>query len=279
MKRFSAIIFAVLIFLAGSCARHTIISDDELAQIFHDAFLANAYIEDRSFGEQRMRFDSLNIYEPIFARYGYTTSDVQYTIGNFSKRKSARLGDVVERAIVMLERESKLYEHEVAILDTIDQVALRTFTRPIFTDSLIRLSRLRDTSKLRLCFDVRAGEYLIQFRYKIDSLDRNKKGLRTRAWFENRDGKQILPYNYTMRPNRDLQFSRRMKADTSHRKLCLDIVLFNDKPQRPSVTIRDLEIQYIPQAAIAVDSLYLKQLDIRLFADEFFSGIQPKDSL
>ena len=75
----------------AACARHTIIPDDELAQIFHDAFLTNAYI-----GSQNVRIDSLNIYEPIFARYGYTTEDVQYTIGNFSKRKSARLGDVVE---------------------------------------------------------------------------------------------------------------------------------------------------------------------------------------
>ncbi len=262
----------------GACTRHTIISDDELAQIFHDAFLANAYIEDRSLGEHRMRFDSLNIYEPIFARYGYTTDDVQYTIGNFSKRKSARLGDVVERAITMLENEGKAYEREVAILDTIDHVALRRFTRPIFSDTLIRLSRLRDTAKLRFSFDVRAGEYLINFRYKVDSLDRNK-GLRTKVWLENSAGKEVLPHNYPLRRYREIPFSRRVKTDTSHRKLYLDIVLFDNKPQRPSVTIRDLEIQYIPQTASAVDSLYEQQLDIRIFADEFFRGIQPKDSL
>lgn len=278
MKRFAAIILAIFALFAGACTRHTIISDDELARIFHDAFLANAYIENRSLGEHRMRFDSLNIYEPIFARYGYTTADVQYTIGNFSKRKSARLGDVVERAITMLENEGKAYEHEVAILDTIDQVALRRFTRPIFSDTLIRLSRLRDTTKLRFSFDVREGEYLIDFRYKIDSLDRNK-GLRTKVWLENSAGKQVLPYNFSMRRYREYPFSRRMKTDTSHRKLFLDIVLFDNKPQRPSVTIRDLEIKYIPQTAIAVDSLYEQQLDIRIFADEFFRGIQPKDSL
>ena len=71
-----------------------------------------------------MKTDSLRIYEPIFARYGYTTDDVHYTIGNFSKRKSARLGDVVERAIEMLEREGKIYNQEVAVLDTIDNASL-----------------------------------------------------------------------------------------------------------------------------------------------------------
>lgn len=96
---------------ALSCARHTIIPDSELALIFRDAFLANAYISN-----ENIRTDSLRIYEPIFARYGYTTEDVYYTIGNFSKRKSARLGDVVERAIDLLEAEGKVYNREVAIL-------------------------------------------------------------------------------------------------------------------------------------------------------------------
>ena len=279
MKRFSAVTLMVLLLFSGACTRHTIIPDDELALIFHDAFLVNAYTDDMSAGDRQMWLDSLNIYEPIFAHYGYTTADVQYTIGNFSKRKSARLGDVVERAITLLEKEGKQYEREVAILDTIDQVAVRSFTRKIFSDSLIRLSHLRDTSKLHFCFDVRSGEYLINFRYKIDSLDQNTKGLRTRVWLENRDGKQILPYNYSLRRYRELHFSRRVKTDTSHHKLCLDIIVFDGKPKRPSVTIRDLVIKYIPETAVAVDSLYLKQLDIRLFADEFFRGIQPKDSL
>ena len=115
--------------MAGACTRHKIIPDDELALIFHDAFLTNAYIT-----TERLRLDSLEIYEPIFARYGYTTEDVQYTIGNFSKRKSARLGDVVEESIRMLEEEGKRYEHEVSILDTIDNVARRRATRTVLRE-------------------------------------------------------------------------------------------------------------------------------------------------
>ena len=125
MKRFLRMAAsAAFVLLLSACARHKIIPDDTLAQIFHDAFLTNAYI-----GSEGVKTDSLRIYEPIFARYGYTTDDVHYTIGNFSKRKSARLGDVVERAIEMLEREGKIYNQEVAVLDTIDNVARRTFTQ------------------------------------------------------------------------------------------------------------------------------------------------------
>ena len=91
-----------------SCSHHKIIPDDELALIFHDAFLANAYL-----GPRNLAHDSLNVYEPIFARYGYTTQDVHYTIGNFSKRKSARLGDVVEQAIDLLESEGKFFSRPI----------------------------------------------------------------------------------------------------------------------------------------------------------------------
>ena len=138
--------------LLGGCARHRIIPDDELALIFHDAFLTNAYLN-----TENVRPDSLRLYEPIFAHYGYTTEDVHYTIGNFSKRKSARLGDVVEEAIDLLEAEGKIYNREVAILDTIDNVALRTFTRPVVSDTLIRVSALRDAARRAPWADCRDG--------------------------------------------------------------------------------------------------------------------------
>ena len=190
MKRIVRISLCMfLLVLAGACARHKIIPDRKLAQIFHDAFLANAYI-----GSEQVDIDSLNIYEPIFAGYGYTTEDVYYTIGNFSKRKSARLGDVVELAIEMLEAEGKYYNREVAVLDTIDNVARRSFTRTVYADSLIRVGSLRDTARLRFSVDVRPGEYNLSLKYLVDSLDRNEKGLRGVVWLERRDSTRTNVY-------------------------------------------------------------------------------------
>ena len=45
MKRFLRMAAsAAFVLLLSACARHKIIPDDTLAQIFHDAFLTNAYI-------------------------------------------------------------------------------------------------------------------------------------------------------------------------------------------------------------------------------------------
>ena len=148
----------------------------------------------RLYRQRNVKTDSLRIYEPIFARYGYTTDDVHYTIGNFSKRKSARLGDIVERAIEMLEREGKFYNREVAVLDTIDNVARRTFTRAVLADSLIRVRSLADTARLSFSLDVEPGDYQLSLRYLVDSLDRNDKGLKGSVWLERRDSTRTGVY-------------------------------------------------------------------------------------
>lgn len=274
MKRSLSLALFALLILLGACSRHTIIPDDELALIFHDAFLANAYT-----GSRNVKLDSLNLYEPIFASYGYTTADVQYTIGNFSKRKSARLGDVVEQAIVLLEEEGKFYNREVAALDTIDNVARRTFTRRIHADSLIRVRTLRDTARLRFTFDVQPGEYNLNLKYLVDSLDDNKQGLRGSVWLENRDSVRVNNYTITLRRNREENFSRRLVTDTTHRRLRIELATFSDKPRRPSVTVRDLTLDYTPPTRVAVDSLYDRQLDLRIFADGFLRSAVQKDSL
>lgn len=194
---------AAFVLLLSACARHKIIPDDTLAQIFHDAFLTNAYI-----GSEGVKTDSLRIYEPIFARYGYTTDDVHYTIGNFSKRKSARLGDVVERAIEMLEREGKIYNQEVAVLDTIDNVApphlhahgARRFAHP-------RRVAARH-GRLSFTLDVEPGEYSLSLKYLVDSLDRNQRGLKGSVWLERRDSSRTNVYTTTLRRNREESFSR-----------------------------------------------------------------------
>lgn len=274
MKRLLHIAILALFLLSGACTRHKIIPDDELAQIFRDAFLANAYI-----GTNGMRTDSLKIYEPIFAHYGYNSADVQYTIGNFSKRKSARLGDVVEQAIALLEKEGTVYNRDVAALDTIDNVARRTFTRTVHADSLIRVGALRDTARLKFSFDVQPGEYNLSMNYLIDSLDRNTQGIRASSWLERDDKTRTNTSTFTMRRERNEEFSRRFTVDSSIRRLRIEMLNFAEKPQRPSVTVTDFHLTHTPETPTAVDSLYERQLNIRIFADEFIRAANPKDSL
>ena len=116
------IFFAVIILLLlplMSCDSRKTIPDKELASIMHDAMIVNAYL-----GHKSLKLDSLNIYEPIFEHYGYTTEDVRYTIAGFLRRKSANLSDVVDEVIYSIEKEYDALEIAVAKLDTIEHAAL-----------------------------------------------------------------------------------------------------------------------------------------------------------
>lgn len=274
MKRLLYIMELLAVSAFTACSGYKIIPDDQLAQIFHDAYLTNAYMQ-----EEGIRLDSMNIYEPIFARYGYTTADVQYTIGNFSKRKSARLSEVVEQAIARLDEESKHYDHEVAILDTIDNIARRSMQRVLLSDSVIRITRLRDTSRLRFEVDsIRPGDYTVTFDYRIDSLDRNTQ-IRTSVWFERSDGRRVNASPSYMAQRRVAQFRREMTADTGI--ACLKINIYeirNREPKAPHAMIRNLKVTYMPFAEEAVDSLYRRQLNLKIFADDFCNPVAATHS-
>lgn len=273
MKTTLRILLLAAAVAAAACARHRIIPDEKLAMIFRDAFLVNAYLSTES-----LSGDSLNVYAPIFDRYGYTVEDVQYTVASFSRRKSARLGDVVNRAADLLEQEGLIYDREVAVLDTVNNIARRRFTRTLRSDSLLRVERLRDTGLLRIRIpEVRPGDYAVSYRYRIDSADRNRN-VRTGVWFERADSSRTANYTMLMRRGSDETFSRTLTADSSARTLVLDIFIFRDKPLTPRIDVRDLRITFTPDTALAVDSLYLEQSELGIFADEFFQAFAP-DSL
>ena len=139
----------------ASCNKPHVIPDDELADIFYDVYLTNAYVD-----RQGIDLDSMMLYEPIFEKYGYTVEDLHLTINSFSKRKSARLSDAVEMAIQRLELESDLLNAQVADLDTINAIARRLTVQRIYFDTTIRMRSLSDTARMKRHIPIpRAGEY------------------------------------------------------------------------------------------------------------------------
>lgn len=269
MKRVLIILLVAISFV--TCSKPKIIPDDRLADIFYEAFLTNAYI-----GEKRLRLDSLRIYEPIFERYGYTIEDVQYTFGDFSKRKSARLGDVVEVAIDRLEAEGEWLNREVRILDTIDARARRAFSRVIYLDTLVEVRRLRDTSRLCVKIDsIKRGDYEVSFSYFIDSLDKNR-GQRVIIELERRDGVRRSILNNSMRQRDTVSISRTVKNDGKEHALYINLAKFlpDEKVQRPRMTFRDITVRFVPFAEDVIDSLYERSIDIAIFNHDLLT--QPE---
>lgn len=276
IKKFGYILLAVVVLALAGCAKKRIIPDNTLAEIFHDAFVVNAYI-----GEERVNLDSLQIYEPIFSRYGYTTADVVHTVGNFSRRKSARLGSVVEAAISRLEKENKVYTGKVVILDTIKNVALRTFTRVVYRDSLIRENKRADSMKMRVKLSpVSKGEYTITYSYKCEG-DLEKNPRKAEFYFENEDGHR---HGYTSVSLRSLgTVNRTLIANDTDVRLIIKLGEFEKSgkgkknyPKDHSIMIRNLKVTRRLREKDALDSLFKHYVDVKIFSNEF---LYKKDSV
>lgn len=290
----SAIIAFVIVASITGCQKKRVIPDDTLANIFHDAFVVNAYI-----GEERVNLDSLQIYEPIFEKYGYTAKDVVYTVGNFSRRKSARLGSVVEQAIARLERENKYHAQRVVILDTIQNVAVRTFTRTVYKDSLIKVVKRADSTLLRVEISpICQGEYTISYKYKCEG-DMKKNPRKAEFYFKDDEGFRSGYASVNLNQMGDVK--RTMVARRPEDKLVLNLGEIDNSGQKknererendrrkksksklpkvmtgkPAITIMNLQVYYTPKTESAIDSLFARYVDVKIFADEFFV---KKDSL
>ena len=260
----------------GGCKKRVIIPDDTLADIFHDAFVVNAYV-----GQEHINLDSLAMYESIFKHYGYTAEDVAYTVGNFSRRKSARLGSVVEVAISRLERESKVYAKGVVILDTIRAVAVRSFTRTIYEDTLITATRRADSTKLRVAVHVqRRGEYTVTYEYKCED-DLKKYPRRADLYFEYESGRRMGSTSLTLHKEDRVRRTLTLRYEEDSRcSLVMNLGNYTElkkrKPKRQKLEIKNLKVVYKPTDDIAIDSLKERYLPIKIFANGF---LIKKDSV
>ena len=279
MKRVLYLLLLVAMTAMTSCRDKKIIPDDTLANIFHDAFVVNSYI-----GEKHINIDSLQIYESIFQRYGYSVDDVTHTIGNFSRRKSVRLGSIVEKAISTLEKEGKIYEKQVVILDTIRSVAIRTSKRTIYSDSLIVAKNRADSTKLRIeVSPAPRGEYILLYSYTCgDDLETYPRS--TEFFFTDENGIPRNRISFALREKGSV--NRTVVAKDNNHKMVLNIGKYtktttkDGKPQKlpksQNLEVRDLRIIHKLTADDAVDSLFTRYVDIKIFADGF---LIKKDSV
>jgi hypothetical protein len=248
--------------MLAACSGPRIIPDEELADIFRDAYLTNSYTQIA----RTQNVDSLNIYEPIFARYGYTTEDVQFTIGSFAKRKNARMTDVVDRAVDMLGAASRAYKRRLAIADSIAQIARERYARVVYTDTLIRVRKIADTARLRIEIPLtEPGTYDVSYYYLIDSTDQNSD-LRVSHYLENDRGvRSSVTSRRITRPEQGY-FTTSFTVLPTHRRLILNLNGYagkKDEITRPNFTIDSLLVMgYLPER-VALDSMARERFDFR----------------
>ena len=277
IKRSLYSLLLLVMFGLTGCKEKTVIPDPVLADIFHDAFVVNAYI-----GEKHIDIDSMQIYEPIFSRYGYTIEDVRYTISTFARRKNIQLSSIVEMAKSRLTKERKEYDKKVMILDTIRNVALRSFKRDLYHDTLIVAKKRADSTLLRIEIKpAPRGEYTIGYSYTCgDNLDKYHRS--AEFYFIDENGSKRNRTTVTLRQTSLV--NRTLVAREDYSSLVLELGKYTnlDKdekgnkkrkkslpPKEQNLEIKGLKIQHKLSESDSIDSLFARYVDVKIFADDF----------
>lgn len=286
MKKVVFYIALVVSLISMGCNKPKVIPDDVLGKIFHDAMLTNSYINN-----VLVKADSLNIYEPILESYGYTPEDLQNTIVNFSRRKSARLSDVAEHMILLLEREAMILERQVSVLDTINNVARRRFTEVLVMDTVVKATTKADSMLLRFEAPViGTGDYRIECHYTLDSLDKTK-GRRYHIDWMHADSTlhSLASGNLVQGVNRDFNYGYTINKKDERIGLVITFdhvqeritrpgkpAVLKNKRDTPRITIEDIKVTYVPSAESSVERLYEEQLGARVLSDTLLQYIEQK---
>lgn len=261
MKTTLLILSMAVLLLAGSCSRSKVIADEDLRSIFKEIYIANAYCNNG-----RIDYDSMDIYTPIFEKYGYRTSDMIYTINDFSKRKSSRLSDIINEAIDQLEKEYEWYQKKVNILDTIDMIAGERFKQIVYEDSLITARRIADTGKLRILIPVKEGSYKVEYSYLIDSLESNGS-LRTSHLLRDSAGRQISTSTNWMKKQNRQHYETKITVVPRAQVLEIRFGNYSKNLKTPSMRIDSLKITYYLPVDAARDSLTHLLVNYKLMID------------
>lgn len=242
-----------------------VIPDDTLSDILSEIYLVNAYANDI----RNVDFDSVNIYEPILNRYGYTSKDFTHTLANFTKRKSAKLAPIIDRANdkldVMLAQVNKAIEKE----DYIDSLAWALTKRTVYADSLIQARRIADTASLRITIPAERGTYNISYNYLQDSVDTNTN-LISRHYLKDTDGKTLTSTTQRIVRGRAVNnYQTKLEADDKVQALELHLGGYREKELKEPLhlTFDSLEVVWLPPRQFAREQ-YLKQfVNFRFMVD------------
>jgi hypothetical protein len=254
-----------LMLLLGACGPR-IIPDDTLALIIRDVFLVNAYQEQAGLG---FSLDSVDIYEPILDRYGYTNEDFRRSLNSMALKKSSRLSELIDLATADIAAENDLFVARDRLQARIDSALLAMYRDTVYRREgpPIVVRRKSDTDSLRLQFPARQGSYRLEYAYRIDSADANGY-IPGRYYVLDSLDRSLLSRSTTLSRYRHTKYGVDIAAGSGADSLRIWLADYSTALFRPDITVDSIYVIYTAPLVENRDR-YVRQM----------LGFDPRDTL
>ena len=213
------------------------IPEKTLVSIVKDIYISNSYANNF---QPDLLSDTVNYYEPILKKYGYTFDDFRYTFYKMSLRKSSRVSWIVSAAIDSLNRQFAGLKYYKKMYETIERGFIEENRDTILVrNDSIYVDGKKNISNGDFSFDIDTNRvYKIKFRYKIDTVD-TRLSMRCRiATYDKRD--KLLATNikhYTRGGFEELGIELPIK-NPEEKSVKVDILYFGNDSKIPYIKMQ-----------------------------------------
>lgn len=134
MKYLSCIM--TLLLVIGCSSGPKMIPEDELKNIVSDLLITDAVLASGDYNKSLG--DSVDFYQPVFDKYGYTQSDVAYTIRQLAARKSKPLANMFDEIYAEMISVKSRVEYQFNKKIKFEELAVSHFSDTIYKkDTLV----------------------------------------------------------------------------------------------------------------------------------------------
>lgn len=228
-------------FALTACGPRTI-PDEQLALIIRDVFLVNAYQEQAGLD---INLDSVDIYEPILDRYGYTNDDFRRSLNQMALKKSSRLSELIDQATADIAAENDLYQGRDRLRARIDSTLEARYLDTVFWRPAppIVVGRKADIDSLLLELAAREGTYRLNFGYLIDSADANGY-VPSRFYLRDSTGRNVGSRSSALTRHRRSTYRTEITSPRGADSLLIRLADYTSAPQRPDIAVDSILLVY-----------------------------------
>ncbi len=242
MKKIKTIGLAVAAaILLASCGPKKI-SDREMTDILFDIFLMNGYVTNMPY---KIRTDTVDIYEPLLADYGYTVEDFLYTLNRMAMKKSSRLSELLKNATHRLQAEDRYFTAREKMWASIDSAAIAAYNDTVYRmdDRTLRFDSKDKADSMKFSIPVSPGKYRLTYKYFIDTLDQNTY-YNLRYNFRTTHDRVAGSGSRVLTKRRPAAIEVQIDSDPNYTTLEINLVNASNLTHKPYVTVDSVYIVY-----------------------------------
>ncbi|MBE9488311.1 MAG: DUF4296 domain-containing protein [Bacteroidetes bacterium] len=283
-RLYISIFFISTLLCSCNFDKPTLIPEEELGDMIGEIVLTESYVKNAMKPNRRAK-DTIDYYNPILDKYGYTIEDVEYSIDKYSRRKTDVIWNTVDKANKKVSLIQKIYKEDFAKrqkwIKYVDQETADTlFSYP----DTIFVKKFKDIKDFIPPIEIeREGSFIIRYDYKTKDEEKPDNRYMMFHFYDTLSNKKITRYTSWISRSRSYDkrktFIKTLVVKDLHKKNRLEIYLaghnFTQKQKKNkkrkekdiNINIWNIKVVFKPRFKDVETEVFLRDVPVNFIYD------------